>query len=77
MKNIIKATEKHREPMLDALNYIWENPETGFREVKTSKYPENAFDSREEYFEFLSRFKSHGARFTVFHSFPKKYGKMQ
>lgn len=39
------AVDKHRDLILDAQNYIWNNPETGFRETKTSEYMENAFES--------------------------------
>ena len=45
MKDIISAVEKNRNIMLEALDYIWKNPETGFREVKTSKYLEKAFET--------------------------------
>ena len=40
----IKAVDKHRQKILDALDYIWKNPETGFREVKTSAYLEKEFE---------------------------------
>ncbi len=41
---IIKNSVKDNEGLiLDALNYITENAETGYREVKTSAYMENAF----------------------------------
>lgn len=46
MKAIYAASvEKHRQLILDAFNYIWKNPETGFREVKTSKYMRDAFEA--------------------------------
>lgn len=45
MKNVISAVEKNRNIMLEALDYIWKNPETGFREIKTSKYLESAFEA--------------------------------
>ena len=35
--------EKHRQLILDALDYIWKNPETGYREWKTHAYLEEAF----------------------------------
>ena len=38
------AVEKHKKLILDAHEYIWANPETGFKEVKTSKYLEDAFE---------------------------------
>ena len=37
--------EKKRKIILDAYEYIWKNPETGYREVKTSKYLEDAFEA--------------------------------
>ena len=36
-------TEKHRQLILDALDYIWKNPETGYKEWKTHAYLEEAF----------------------------------
>lgn len=39
------AVDKHRGLILDTQNYIWANPETGYREVKTSKYMEDIFTS--------------------------------
>lgn len=38
MKNIIEAVEKHKQLILDSERYIWENPETGYKEHKTSAY---------------------------------------
>lgn len=35
--------EKHRQLILDALDYIWKNPETGYKEWKTHAYLEEAF----------------------------------
>ena len=43
MQTIIKAVQKHRERILAAERYIWENPETGYKELKTSAYMEKAF----------------------------------
>jgi amidohydrolase len=43
MEKIIAAVEKHRQMILDAERYIWQNPETGYKEVKTSKYMEERF----------------------------------
>ena len=45
MEHIIKAIEKHRSLILEAERYIWKNPETGYKELKTSKYMENAFEA--------------------------------
>ena len=36
--------EKHRELIFDTLDYIWKNPETGYKEFKTSKYMEDVFE---------------------------------
>ncbi len=44
MQKYKSAVEKHRQLIIDAQNYIWANPETGYREVKTSKYMEDAFE---------------------------------
>ncbi len=45
MKELIKkAVLKNEQKMIDALNYINENPETGFKEVKTSKYMAEEFE---------------------------------
>jgi len=45
MQAIIDAVEKNRELMLKAQDYIWKNPETGYREVKTSKFMEEQFEA--------------------------------
>lgn len=45
MKKYNEAVEKHRQLILDAHDYIWSNPETGYREVKTSKYLEQQFEN--------------------------------
>lgn len=39
------AVEKNRELILSANEYIWRNAETGYREVNTSAYLENAFEA--------------------------------
>ncbi len=44
MKEIFSAVEKNRQLILDTERYIWNNPETGYREVKTSKYLANIFE---------------------------------
>lgn len=44
MEAIIKAVEKHRDLILEAERHIWKNPETGYREVKTSKYLQEKFE---------------------------------
>ena len=43
MKDIIAAAEKHTKLMLDAERYIWQNPETGYKEYKTSAYMAGIF----------------------------------
>ncbi len=40
-----RAVEKHRSLILDAERYIWQHPETGYREVETSAYLEEKFES--------------------------------
>ena len=40
MKAIEKAVDKYRQLILDAERHIWKTPETGFKEVETSKYLE-------------------------------------
>lgn len=37
-QNIVNAVDKHRDLMLDAVNFMWDNPETGFREWKANAY---------------------------------------
>ncbi len=43
MDSIRRAVENNRKIIEDAFNYIWSNPETGYREVKTSEYLEKIF----------------------------------
>ena len=43
MKDLISAVDKHRQLILDAERYIWNNPETGYKEFKTSRYLEEKF----------------------------------
>ena len=43
MNAIITAVEKHRKLILDTERYLWANPETGYKEYKTSKYMEEKF----------------------------------
>ena len=43
MKKYIAYVEKQRELILAANEYIWKNPETGYREWKTHAYLEEAF----------------------------------
>ncbi len=44
MEKIINAVEKHRSLILEAERYIWQNPETGYKEFKTSAYMEEKFE---------------------------------
>lgn len=39
------AVQKNEKLILDAQDYIWKNAETGYKEVKTSKYMADAFES--------------------------------
>ena len=39
------SVEKNKELVLKAHEFLWANPETGYREVKTSKYMQEAFES--------------------------------
>jgi len=39
------AVEKYKQLILDTERYIWNNPETGYKEFKTSKYMEDTFKS--------------------------------
>ena len=43
MKKIVEAVEKNKALILEAERYIWANPETGYKEFKTSKYMEDKF----------------------------------
>ena len=41
---MINKAEKYEELILKTLDFIWKNPETGYREVKTSEYMEKTFE---------------------------------
>ena len=43
MTKSISYVEKHRQLILDAVDYIWKHPETGYREWKTHAYLKDAF----------------------------------
>ncbi len=43
MQTIAKIVDEHRQLILDTLDYIWKNPETGYREWKTTKYMKDVF----------------------------------
>lgn len=44
MENMKQYVEKHRKMILDAFDYFWKNPETGYREVKTAAYLKKGFE---------------------------------
>lgn len=44
MKDIIAAVEKYQNLILDAERYIWQHPETGYKEFKTSAYMADVFE---------------------------------
>jgi hypothetical protein len=43
MQDLIRAVEKNRQLILDTERYVWKNPETGYKEYKTSKYMAEQF----------------------------------
>ncbi len=43
MSEYAKYVEKHRDLILNALDYLWANPETGYKEWKTHEYLEEAY----------------------------------
>ena len=45
MKDIKSAVLKHRDMILEAERYIWQNPETGYKEFKTTAYLAEKFES--------------------------------
>ncbi len=44
MEEYIAMVDKHRERILSAFDYIWKNPETGYREWKTHRYLKAQFE---------------------------------
>ncbi len=44
MKELIAAVEKNEKLILDTERYIWQNPETGYKEYKTTAYMAEAFE---------------------------------
>lgn len=44
-ETLFQAVEKHRELILKAERHIWKNPETGYREWKTSAYMAEQFEA--------------------------------
>ncbi|MBE6645188.1 MAG: amidohydrolase [Ruminococcaceae bacterium] len=45
MENIVRAVDAYRQLILDAERYIWAHPETGYKEVETSKYLAEQFEA--------------------------------
>ncbi len=45
MKKLLEAAEKNTQLILDTERYVWKNPETGYKEYKTSKYMADTFRS--------------------------------
>ena len=45
MNRITPAVEKYRELILSAERYIWAHPETGYKELETTKYLEEQFEA--------------------------------
>ena len=43
MQDIANAVEKHRSLIVEAEQFIWAHPETGYREKVTSQYMEDKF----------------------------------
>ncbi|MBR5543637.1 MAG: amidohydrolase [Oscillospiraceae bacterium] len=43
MKQLNEAVEKHKQLILDTERFIWEHPETGYKEFKTSAYMAETF----------------------------------
>ena len=43
MEKLLNVIENYKDLILEAERYIWEHPETGFREVNTSKYMADKF----------------------------------
>lgn len=44
MQELFNAVDKHRQLILDTERYIWNNPETGFKEEKTNRYMVEQFE---------------------------------
>ena len=44
MKDIAKAVEQYKDLILESERWLWANPETGYREVKTSAYMAEQFE---------------------------------
>ncbi len=44
MTNLAAKAKKYRDTIIAAQDYIWQNPETGYREWKTTKYLEEQYE---------------------------------
>lgn len=44
MQDIIKAVDIHRQLIFDAADFLWKHPETGYREVESSRYLAEQFE---------------------------------
>ncbi len=44
MEILAKAVDKHEKLILDSERYLWKHPETGYKEVKSSKYIQGVFE---------------------------------
>ncbi len=44
MQKLVNAVEKYKKLILEAEEYIWKNPETGYKEYKTNKYLAEKFE---------------------------------
>lgn len=44
MKEILSAVDRYRDLILETERHIWANPETGYREKKTSRYLADRFE---------------------------------
>ena len=45
MDNIVSSVNKHRDLILGTYEYVWKNPETGYKEWKTHKYLKDTFEN--------------------------------
>ena len=45
MEKLLQSVENYTDVMLKAEEYIWKNPETGYKEYKTNKYMIEQFKS--------------------------------
>ena len=66
MNKIKTAVEKNTGRILEAERFIWEHPETGYKEYKTSNYMAEIFKplfaTKEEFLSYLDSLNSSGDR---------------